>query len=660
MAVRLEPATSAPGDFEATPSEREGGETGDLGWTRIKRQWPAAVCCVVYLVLAMATYGHVDSLGPGHMAGYGTNDTIVQIWWLAWAAHAMPQVHNLLFTQGQNYPFGQNFGVNGSMLALGFVFTPITKLFGPVVTWNLLVRLALAASALSMCLVLRRWTTWWPAAFLGGLLYGFSAYNMHLGLYPFLTFVPLPPIIFLLLDEILVRQRWRPGRTGVLLGLVCVVQFFISTEVLAGTVVMGAIAVAFFLLIYRRTLRERWRYAGTAFAYSVGVAGLLLVYPVWVTFDGPQHINGPPQTAAFWAAFLPVDLLSVIVPEGQWIQPSHFAPAVQHLFNGGLVYLGLPLVVVLLCFAVFFRKRGTILFAGAMALVAFVLSLGPRLLINGRITQTTLPFELFEHIPALNGFQTGRFALYTDLFAAGMFAIGMDQLWKWLRQSRHLVRLSPQWSMASRAVVLGAVAVIVILPLVPGGTQPTTPTDVPSFFTSAAVDSIPPGSAVLAYPYSDGISNELSQFTGGVGASAVHSAMLDQAVAGMPYNLIGGFGWFPSPTGLDGTTTPALLEPQSVQTLFDVAVAGGANPAQRQVLSHSNLTTDLRTFLRKYNVQTILVDNRVLFTWRNRSYPIGNPASVIRHVTAAIGPPVVTGGVSAWFNVRQRVAAHTR
>jgi len=59
------------------------------------------------------------------------------------------------------------------MLALGLLFLPITKLFGPIVAWNLALRMALAASACSMCPVLRRWTTWWPAAFVGGLLHGF-------------------------------------------------------------------------------------------------------------------------------------------------------------------------------------------------------------------------------------------------------------------------------------------------------------------------------------------------------------------------------------------------------------------------------------------------------------------------------------------------------
>ena len=69
MAVRLEPATGASGDSEATPSDREGGQRGDRRWSTIKRQWPAALCFAVYVVLAMVVYGHFGSLGPGHMTG---------------------------------------------------------------------------------------------------------------------------------------------------------------------------------------------------------------------------------------------------------------------------------------------------------------------------------------------------------------------------------------------------------------------------------------------------------------------------------------------------------------------------------------------------------------------------------------------------------------
>ena len=61
-------------------------------------------------------------------------------------------------------------------LALGIVFAPVTWLFGPVATENVINLVSPPLSALSMFWLLRRWVTWTPAAFLGGLFYGFSPF----------------------------------------------------------------------------------------------------------------------------------------------------------------------------------------------------------------------------------------------------------------------------------------------------------------------------------------------------------------------------------------------------------------------------------------------------------------------------------------------------
>ncbi len=102
------------------------------------------------------------------MVGANTGDTADQIWFLAWAHYAIVHGTNPFYSVWQNYPAGFNLLSDTSTLALGILVSPITALFGPVVSWDLLFRLAVVASALSMCLVLRRWTRWWPAAFVGG------------------------------------------------------------------------------------------------------------------------------------------------------------------------------------------------------------------------------------------------------------------------------------------------------------------------------------------------------------------------------------------------------------------------------------------------------------------------------------------------------------
>jgi hypothetical protein len=622
---------------------RSSNELDAADKTRSQRRWPPIVFCMaVYLVLAMTVFGHFGSLGPGHMSG-GSPDAIFYVWWLAWAAFAIPHGLNVFLASWLNYPFGQNFGVQaGSNLLLGVAFLPITKLFGPIVAWNVAVRLALAASAMSMFLVLRRWCTWWPAAFVGGLLYGFSSYSLWYGrgVYLFLIFVPLPPIIFLVLHEIIVRQRWRPMRAGIVLAVLCTFQFFVSTEILASTLLIGAIATILLIAANRRLLIAHWRYAAAAFGWATLGTVVLLTFPLLYTFTGPEHINGqlfaPTKVAA-------ADLLSPVVPNVQWIDPKVVPLASSNSFQdslifGGDLYLGLPLIIALICFAVFLRNRRAILFTGSMVLICFVLSLGNPLWADGHRTQIPLPFVVLQHLPIIQEIEADRLSLFTSLFAAGMFAIGLDEIWVQLGRWR-LRRLSP-----TRTKLIGGLSVallvgIVILALVPDGTIATSvtgPPDVPSFFSTKAIDTVPAGSVALTYPYED------SESTGAISFfSPLQSAMLNQAVSGMRFKLIGGAGYFPSPSD-HYSTGPAVLAPKSVQALFDVAFMGGT-PEERALLATSSVPADLRRFLRKYDVMTVIID------------PLGDWKMVVGQVSAALGSPSHIGGVVLWSHVQERL-----
>ena len=584
----------------------------------------------------MIVFGHFDSLGPSHMAGNIYADSIEEVWWLAWTAFAVPHGHDVFLAQWQNYPDGQNFGVNGSMLALGVLFMPITKVFGPIVSWNIAVRFALVISASSMCFVLRRWVTWWPAAFVGGLLYGFSAYILaNAGNYLFLIFVPLPPVFFLLLHEILARQKWRPSRVGTLLGVVCFLQFFIWSEVLAGMVFVGVIATGLFLLVNRHRLQEIWRYAVRAFVFGGVVGGVLLLLPGAFTLFGPQNTHGSP-TQGLANAF-PPDLLGSIVPQFQWLSSKGLtAMATTHFPFASTEYLGIPMIVVLACFAILLRKPKMMLFTGAMALITFTLSLGSALWIDGHETPVPLPWAVFTRLPLFGGYTPVRFALFTGLFVAAMFAIGLDEVRRRLRAADRPRILSPSRRAFAASSVSVAVAAAVILPLVPADVVPATQTNIPSFFTSAAVDAIPEGGVVLSYPYPDAGGPDIFFQT-------PKSMMLEQVASGMRFKLLGGFGWFPAATPSHSATSPPSLSPISVQEILDGAYWNLSS--EKSLLSQTSATADLRAVLAKYDVDAVILQ------------PQGaEPADVVRYVTATIGCPVYYPDVAVWLHVKQRLA----
>ncbi len=167
----------------------------------------------VYFVLACLIYWPAAPLDASRMPGCACGDAEQQTWFLAWVSYALTHGHNPFLTSYLHAPLGANLAIDTSMPLLGVLGMPVTLLAGPVATFNLLLRLGLAASGASMFGVLRRYVSWWPAAFLGGLMFAFSPYladqaARHL----FLSFVPLVPLFIPLLDDWLISRTRAPLR----------------------------------------------------------------------------------------------------------------------------------------------------------------------------------------------------------------------------------------------------------------------------------------------------------------------------------------------------------------------------------------------------------------------------------------------------------------
>ena len=632
----VNPADSPSGDVSLTSGSRRSQ----------RRRWPVIVCIAVYAGLAMLDFGHLSSIGPAHMAELEGMDQIVQVWWIEWAYYALIHAHNPLFTDWQNYPDGFNAGVNGSILVLGWLASPITSIFGPVVSWNILERTAPFISALSMCLVLRRWTTWWPAAFVGGLLYGFSCYVTLSGDHLFLAFVPLPPLFFLLLHEALVRQQWRPRRTGALIALVCAAQYFIFTEVFASMVMMGVIAIALWVLATRKQISIDVHYLKTAAVSAVLVGAVLLVYPILFNLFGPEHINGVPNPPAS-LALQHGDLLGLLVPGFRLRLTVPGLVFSSYLLNSRTLYLGIPLLVAIGVIVVLLRKRGIVLLAGTMTLISLILSLGSTLYIGGHDTRLPLPFTVLAHLPLVQGFLSSRFSLYTILFGSVVVAIGIDALYHHMITSRHLDRFTVRGREIVAVGVSMGIALIVALPTLPSQAQSTTATDVSPLFSSLeASKHIPDGSTVLAYPYPGNpvFPGNAVGFSYSPRYQSVNDSLLDQAVSGMHFRLIGGYGWRPSGSTY-GSPDSSDLRPQSVRDLFDFAFYGvTTRPGQAENLVTRNLSADLREFVEKHDVSTVVV------------LPVGqHPSTVVAFLTAALGNPSHVKGATVWFDVKHRL-----
>src|SRR5206468_4024986 len=110
------------------------------------------------LALACLYYWPIGPFDASHVVGdRARGDAFQQAWYLHWTAFALSHGHNPLFSSYLNAPAGANLGVNTSMPLLGALGWPVTDNSNSIAAFNVLLRLGLALSALSMYLVMRRY-----------------------------------------------------------------------------------------------------------------------------------------------------------------------------------------------------------------------------------------------------------------------------------------------------------------------------------------------------------------------------------------------------------------------------------------------------------------------------------------------------------------------
>jgi hypothetical protein len=607
----------------AAGTDELGGGGGDA--RRRHPFWPVGIPVAVYAALGLAAYFPTWPGDPGRIPQCTCADAGLNTWFLAATAHAVAHGHSLFFTTALNYPDGVNLTYNTQMPLLGLLATPLTLTTGPVSSLNLLMWAAFPLSATSMFLVLRRWTTWVPAAFVGGLVYGFSPYMVgqstaHLHL----IFVPLPPLILLATFELFVRRSWRAWRAGLLLGLLVAGQFLISSEILVTTVLVAVVGLVVLAIARPREVVPALRFATTGLLSALAVTAAVLAYPASVFLGGPEHY--PSTVGPGSGLLIRSDLLGPVLPTSfERLVPAAWASAGNsltslHVTSENGAYLGVPLLVVLVWLVLRFRRLPWMRLAAAMAVVAFVLSLGSPLSVDGRSTGIPLPGAVLGHLPLVDQLVPSRISLFCWLFVAVVLALGTDALRAAPSPGHDRVPRPVQWA------GLGLVGALAIASLLPRWPNPTAPTGVPPYFTSSAVERIHPGTVALTYPY---------------GAPLHAQPMVWQAVAGMRFSLIGGYALVPDKDGVP-TLFPSLLAPPAVEQFLLEQDGGVPFYFAPAITDDAELVTEVRQFLVRYHVGVVLVDPTVR-----------QAGAVERLVSRSLARPPVTGdGIDAWYDVQ--------
>jgi hypothetical protein len=576
-----------------------------------------AVSACAYVTLAMVVWWNVWSTHPTSVTTCGCGDSSLFTWFLGWPAYALAHGLDPLYSSAMLHPTGVNLLANTSEVGLGVVLAPVTWVFGPVATFNVALTLSPALSALAMFVLVRRWVTWAPAAFVAGLLYGFSPFvlvsltdgHLMLGLAVF------PPLMVACLDELLFRQRRRPVVVGVTLGVLVFLQFLVGTEVLTIMVMTGCIGLALVVGWWLRAPsahRQQMAYAGTGLVVGAVAAGVLLAYPVWFVLDGPAHYSG-----SVWPS-------SVLGGGGtrlrEYVDAAPSSEALVRLLHqiGGYQgaslsnqYLGIGLVAVLVVgLAIWHRDRRLWLLA-AIGAVSVVLSFD-------RHRSVWVPWRVLSHLPLVQNIIPVRFVTVTYLAAAAMLAIVVDHTHRAVASLHWPAR---RWAAGASALGVSAVALVPVgsylSQLVPMTTRPVI---LPTWFATVA-PRLPAHQVLLAFP---------APFTIDT-VEPKQSAMTWQAVDRMHYAMVGAGG--PA-----ARVTPPGVEREGQAVVTEISGS----------FAVSWITADdvhiLRQALAAWGVTAVVLPDQPRLPAYEQVPSVTDTAAVL---TAAIGSPP-TRQASAW------------
>jgi len=326
-------------------------------------------------------------LNPGgRILLHDPSDQTTMEWFLTEVAERLAHLHNPLFSTAMGAPNGLNVMANPSMPLYGVLLTPVTLLLGAGYSFAFLLAFNLFATATGWYWFFLRHAGATDAgvairmhrlaAALGGGLCGFSAAMLaHTNGHPNLTGQWLIPLI----ADRFIALRGRPGvagghlGAGTALGVLVAAQLCIAEELVFITALTFAIvAVAHVGQQPRRSLAEAPGFVKGA-AVAVGVAGVLLAYPLWYQFDGPRSYTGFPWPVAFFGA-----------NQHSYVLTSQFTVSGSAATDLGLVanvteesaFVGVPLLALALAAALWLVRDQAVRTVASATAVVIVLSFG--------------------------------------------------------------------------------------------------------------------------------------------------------------------------------------------------------------------------------------------------------------------------------------------
>lgn len=477
---------------------------------RVHRFTTVTAPFVLYLVVSVLLLGHLVLGDLGSTTIGAGPDPAAFVWIVKWWPQALANGWNPLHTNVAYAPDGFNMTWVTSIPGPSLALAPLTALAGPIVSYNVLAILIPALDGWAAFALCRGLGARYPAALLGGYLFGFSTYVLNQGAaHPHAALVALLPLAVLL---VVLFQREQIAERRFLVGMFAVLtaQFLISVEVFFTMTMFGAIGLALAAVAFPAQRSRLWK-AVKLIVISYLLTGVAVSPFLYANLSEPNTLAGIDPVP------LSTDPLSVAVPTRLTEIGGMALKSVGDRFTAGGeggAYLGIPLLILLGLLGWQRRRDRVFRYLIAMLALGFVVSLGPRLNLLGHITAIRLPWTPFIHLPITKYVIPSRLIVYAWLSLSTLIALGLSA-----RGGR------VRWALAIAGAILLLPATDATNPL--GVAYWHSSREVPAFFREARLRRVlPRDGTVLVLPYAVADQGE---------------SMLWQAEAGMGFAMPDGY-----------------------------------------------------------------------------------------------------------------------
>ncbi|MFI6644349.1 dolichyl-phosphate beta-glucosyltransferase [Streptomyces sp. NPDC050504] len=448
-------------------------------------------------------------------------------WFFAVTADNVTHLRNPLFTTIQGFPDGVNLMGNTPMLGLSVPLTPVTLLFGPTVTWALVLTGGLAATAAAWYWLLARRVTdnRWAAA-LGAALCAFAPPMISQGnAHPNFAVLFMIPVI---VDRALRLCEGGPHlvRDGVLLGLFATYQIFLGEEALLLAAVGMLLFALFHALADRAAARAAWRPLAKGIGIAAATALPLVAFPLYWQFFGPQSYHSVLHGDN--AGNSPLALLEF---SGRALLGDE-ATADRLAMNRTEqnAFYGWPLVLLALAVTVRLWRLPLVRSLALTAVAAALLSLGQKIRIPYTDVVLPGPWRALAHQPLFESVIESRAAMVCAPALGALLALAAARV------------AESGASPAYRALGFAAIAAA-LLPIVPTPYPVRDRAPVPEFIADGTYRAyLAPGESLVPVPLPDP-----------GGADALHW----QSTTGLDFKVPGGYfngPWGPDRVGIYGAS----------------------------------------------------------------------------------------------------------